>query len=133
MTLQKTLLLAIISGLVSGLICIMYNTIYSGSLYVDFSSIVTPMGMIISSLIGTILMAFGYFFILKWNKPKLIPFANIIYSAISFGTIIGAIGFKLPLDVEFPEMFPGLAIPMHFFPALSFFALAPFFIKYSNK
>jgi hypothetical protein len=37
------------------------------------------------------------------------------------------------LDVEFPEMFPGLVIPMHFFPALAFFAIDPFFKQSSIK
>jgi hypothetical protein len=111
----------------------MYSIIYSDSFFVDFSSILNPAGMFISSTIGTLLMSIGYFFILKWNKAKLIPIANILYSALSFGSIIGVLAFKLPLDMEFPEMFPGLAIPMHFFPALSFLSLAPFFLKYSNK
>jgi hypothetical protein len=33
----------------------------------------------------------------------------------------------LPLNIESPEMFPGLAIPMHFFSALFFFAVYPYF------
>lgn len=133
MNFSKTLLLGFISGLVSGIICLIYSAIYSDAFYVDFSSIVTPAGMFISSSIGGVLMSLGYFLLLKWNKPGLIPVANILYSAISFASIIGVLAFKLPLDVEFPEMFPGLTIPMHFFPALSFLALAPFFLKYSNK
>ena len=133
MTFTKTLLLALISGIISGLICLMYSIIYSDSFFVDFSSILNPAGMFISSTIGTLLMSIGYFCIVKWNKAKLIPIANIFYSALSFGSIIGVLAFKLPLDMEFPEMFPGLAIPMHFFPALSFLSLAPFFLKYSNK
>jgi len=36
---------------------------------------------------------------------------------------------SLPLDIEYPEMFPGLAITMHFFPAIIFFGLYPFFTK----
>jgi hypothetical protein len=36
---------------------------------------------------------------------------------------------SLPLDIDFPEMFPGLAIPLHFIPAMIFFGLDPFFKK----
>jgi hypothetical protein len=133
MTFTKTLLLGLISGIISGLICLMYSFIYSDSFFVDFSSILNPAGMFISSIIGTLLMSIGYFFLLKWKKGQFIPLANIFYSALSFGSIVGVLAFKLPLDMEFPEMFPGLAIPMHFFPALSFLSLAPFFLKYSNK
>jgi DMSO reductase anchor subunit len=133
MNFTKTLLLGSISGLVSGLICMLYSAIYSDAFFVNFSSIVTPVGMFISSLIGGLLMSSGYFILLKWNKPQLIPIANILYCALSFASIVGILAFKLPLDQEFPEMFPGLTIPMHFFPALSFLALAPFFLKYSNK
>jgi hypothetical protein len=48
---------------------------------------------------------------------------------LSFASIIGAIGMTLPLDIDFPELFPGLVVPMHFFPALAYFAIAPFFKK----
>lgn len=133
MNFTKTTLLGLISGLVSGLICMIYSAIYSDAFYVDFSNVVTPAGMFISSILGGMLMSFGYFLLLKWKKSTWIPIANIFYSALSFASIIGVLAYKLPLDIEFPEMFPGLAIPMHFFPALSFMALAPFFLKYSNN
>jgi hypothetical protein len=39
---------------------------------------------------------------------------------------------SLPLDIEYPELFPGLVVPMHFFPAYAFLTIYPFF-KQTNK
>jgi hypothetical protein len=84
-------------------------------------------------MIGCILMALGYVIAARLKRPLLIPILNVLYCILSFASIIGVLSFKLPLDVEFPEMFPGLAVPMHFFPALSFLALVPFFWKHESR
>lgn len=133
MNIKNGLLLGIISGLVSGGICLLYSMIYYKASYTDFSTIVTPAGMFISSLIGTVLMAAGYLVVGRINKPNLYPIANIIYSAVSFGSTIGVITYTLPMDIQAPEMFPALAIPMHFFPIMSFLSLAPFFLKFQSR
>jgi hypothetical protein len=44
-------------------------------------------------------------------------------------SLAGAFGAKLPLDIEAPELFPGLVVPMHFFPALGWFTLKPLFFR----
>jgi hypothetical protein len=72
-------------------------------------------------------MASGYKLILAWKGENALGWINIIYSVLSFASIIGVIGYNLPLEIEFPEMFPGLVIPMHFFPILSFLTVYPFF------
>jgi hypothetical protein len=46
-----------------------------------------------------------------------------------FVSIIGAIAMTLPLAIDFPELFPGLVVPMHFLPAWAYFAMALFFKK----
>ena len=61
------------------------------------------------------------------NKPILKGWLNVLIAALSFLSILGPLSMSLPLNIKFPEMFPGLAIPMHFFPALMFFGLFPFF------
>ena len=52
---------------------------------------------------------------------------NLVIAVLSFASIISPISMSLPLDIESPELFPGLVVPMHFFPALAFFAISPFF------
>jgi hypothetical protein len=34
---------------------------------------------------------------------------------------------RLPLDIEHPELFPALAIPLELFPVIAFYILIPFF------
>ncbi len=37
------------------------------------------------------------------------------------------ISVTLPLSIQFPELFPGLAVPMIFFPALAWYTVKPLF------
>lgn len=133
MNLKKGLLLGITSGIVAAGVSLLYNKIYSDAFYIDFNSVLNATGMIGACMIGCLLMALGYVIAARLKRPIIIPILNVLYCMLSFASIIGILSFKLPLDVEFPEMFPGLAIPMHFFPALSFFALVPFFWKLESR
>ncbi len=111
----------------------MYDKIYSDAFQLDFNQILNAVGISISCLIGNFLMVLGYFLFIKFNLSKLLVVLNVIYAAISFGSIVGVLAFKLPLEISFPDMFPGLAIPMHFFPIMTFLAIAPLFLNKSNK
>lgn len=133
MNLKKGLLLGLTSGIVAGGVSMLYNQVYSAAFYIDFNSVLNASGMFIACIIGCLLMGLGYVIASRFKVRLLIPILNVLYCILSFASIIGVLSFKLPLDVEFPEMFPGLAVPMHFFPALSFFALVPFFWKYESR
>lgn len=133
MNLKKGLLLGVTSGIVAGGVSMLYNKVYSDAFYIDFNSVLNATGMFTACMIGCVLMALGYVIAARLKRPLLIPILNVLYCILSFASIIGVLSFKLPLDVEFPEMFPGLAVPMHFFPALSFFALVPFFWKHESR
>jgi hypothetical protein len=37
------------------------------------------------------------------------------------------ISVSLPLEIKNPELFPGLAVPMIFFPALAWYTVKPLF------
>ena len=127
MPLRKAILLAGLSALLSITACLVYNKIYSGSFYVDFSKIISPGSVIMLCLVACTLMALGYMLV-TLRQPKMnLGWLNILYVVLSFASIIIVLSFKLPLDIEFPELFPGLAIPMHFFPVLAFLAIVPFF------
>jgi len=43
--------------------------------------------------------------------------------------LLGPIAVRLPTNIDTPELFPGMVIPMHFFPALAWFTLKPLFIR----
>lgn len=124
---KSTLILGAISSTLASIACIIYAKIYSETQLVDFSKVANNISFILSSSIGCFLMASGYKLILAWKGENTLGWINIIYSVLSFASIIGVIGYNLPLEIEFPEMFPGLVIPMHFFPILSFLTVYPFF------
>ncbi len=74
-------------------------------------------------------MATAYWSLEKKNMLKFKGVANIIIGLLTFFSIIVPLSITLPLDIDFPELYPGLAVPIHFFPALIFFGLTPFFDK----
>lgn len=133
MNFTKGLVLGLTSGILSSAVCIAYNGIYSDAFRLDFGAVLTTTGIVLSSILGCLLMAMGYVIISKLKKPALIPVLNIVYCILSFVSIIGVLSFELPLEMDSPEMFPGLAVPMHFFPTLSFLALVPFFWKLQTR
>lgn len=133
MNLKKGLLLGVTSGIVAGGVGTLYNAIYTEAFYVDFSSVLNAGGIFIASIVGCLLMGLGYVVAVRLKRPLLIPILNVLYCILSFASIVGVLDFKLPLTMDGPEAFPGLAIPMHFFPALSFLALVPFFWKHESR
>jgi hypothetical protein len=78
-------------------------------------------------------MTLGYILLSKIKDEDAIIWLNPIYIIISFGSIAGVLFYSLPLDIEFPEMFPGLAIPMLFFPVLSLLTIYPIYKKIVDK
>jgi hypothetical protein len=126
---RKALSLGILSGLLAGFASLMYAHVYHASLGADFSRMVGSVAIVSASLIGGILAAIGYWVFDKWLKQWGEIVFNLLFVLLSFATMLPAFGVKLPLDLETPELFPGLVIPMHFFPALAWFTLKPLFFR----
>ncbi len=127
MNLNKAFILAGVSSALSITACLIYNKVYSGSFYVDFSKVISPTSMIMTCLVGCTLMSLTYALIIRWRPTLNLAWVNMVFAVLSFASIIMVLSFKLPLEIEFPELFPGLAIPMHFFPVLAFLSIVPFF------
>jgi hypothetical protein len=119
----------IVAGILSTIAGIVYLTVYQKAMFLDFSSVINSGSIAGVSLFACLLMAFGYWLIERQKNPNLKGWLNIGILLISFLSILGPLGMSLPLDIDFPEMFPGLAIPLHFIPAMIFFGLDPFFKK----
>lgn len=119
-------------SVLASLACVVYNMVYSNAMYVDFSSVLSASSAVIASVVGVLLMNLGYWVLQKRVGTIGMGILNIVYCILSFASIIGVFAMKLPLDLESPEMFAGLAVPMHFFPLLSFFAVLPFFNRTKN-
>lgn len=124
---KKAFTIGLISTVLSTIACLVYAKIYTEAFYVDFSAVVGTINMISACAIGCFLMVIGYKFAAQWKGEKAVAWLNIIYGVLSFASIAGVLGFNLPLDMESPEMFPGMVIPMHFFPLIAVLSVYPFF------
>lgn len=129
---KRALLLGIVSGLLAGVAGLVYAHLYYTINEADFSKVVSSVKIISASLFGGVLAAIGYTLLIKGLKNRGEIVFNLIFTIISFASLLLPIGFKLPLTIETPELFPGMVIPMHFFPALGWYTLKPLFISGST-
>jgi len=119
----------ITAGILSALAGVVYLYVYQEAMYLDFNKVINMGSIAGASIFACMLMALGYALLERRKKSSLKAWLNMAIVLLSFLSILGPLSVTLPLDVESPELFPGLAIPMHFFPAMLFFGLSPFFIK----
>jgi ABC-type branched-subunit amino acid transport system permease subunit len=128
---KKALLLGIVSGLLAGVAGVIYARIYYEINEADFSKVVTGIKIVAASLLGGVLAAIGYTLLDRWLKTRGEIVFNLVFTLISFVTLVIPIAAKLPptIDPQTLFLFPGMVIPMHFFPALAWFTLKPIFIK----
>ena len=129
MTMKRIFVHGIVSGILAATAGWLYFKLYQTILGTSFKSIINIGSIAGSSIFGCLLMAIGYSFLLKFKREKFKGILNIIISVLSFASVIIPISISLPLVIEAPELFPGLVVPMHFFPALAFFTIEPFFLK----
>jgi hypothetical protein len=126
---KKLLLLGLVSGVLAALAALIYQKIYVNSLGADFSTVVKPAYIVITCILAGLLASIGYGLLTKWLPRAGEIIFNFVLVILTFASILGPFATKLPLDIEMPELFPGLTVPMHFFPALAWFTLKPLFIK----
>jgi hypothetical protein len=126
---KKSLLLGIVSGLLAGIVAVIYARVYYETNEADYSTVASPARIIASSLFGGVLAAIGYWLLDRWLKDKGEIVFNFIFTIFSFATLVIPITARLK-GVD-PAFFPGMAIPMHLFPALAWYTLKPLFIRKS--
>lgn len=124
---KKTFTHGIVAGIFASVASLIYFNLYQSTLDSAFDKIINIGSIVGSSIFGCVLMTIGYFLLSKFKKENLKGILNIVIAILSFASIIAPISMSLPLDIEAPELFPGLVVPMHFFPAMTFFAIEPFF------
>jgi ABC-type branched-subunit amino acid transport system permease subunit len=127
--LKRSLLLGIISGLLAGIAGIIYARVYYTVNEADFSKVASAVRILAASLFGGVLAAIGYSVLDQLLKRRGEIVFNLLFTLLSFASLLLPIAYKLPLNLETPELFPGMVIPMHFFPALSWYTLKPLFIR----
>ena len=127
--LKKSLALGLVSGLLAGIAGVIYAHLYYTINEADFSKVASTINILAASLFGGVLAAIGYTLLDKWLKTRGEIVFNLVFTLISFITLLAPIAVRLPRNIDTPELFPGMVIPMHFFPALAWFTLKPLFIK----
>lgn len=123
---------AFIHGLVAAALAaiagIIYNRIYYFATETDFSKVINTGSIIGISLLVCMVARFIYFGLVKWlGKTGEIIF-SFLFSIISFACVMIPISISMPLDIKSPEIFPGLAVPMVFFPAMAWYTVRPLFV-----
>jgi hypothetical protein len=130
---KRIFLQGLVAGLLSSVAGVTYHYIYQATLDVHFDKIINPGSITGASVFGCMLISICYFVFYKYNKLNLMGWLNVSIAILSFISIISPISMNLPLEIETPELFPGLVVPMHLFPALAFFAINPFFVHEQVK
>jgi hypothetical protein len=125
---NKFLFHGVIAGVLAAVANVIYLNMYNGALATDFSKVVGTGAVIGASIFGCMLMAIGYYLLVRLGYEKQVVWLNMLIAVLSFASILGAFGITLPTDIESPELLPGLVVPMHFIPALAFFCIAPVFV-----
>lgn len=136
MTFPRTLLLAVASGILATVACLILQYAYKVATDSDFSLLIPWWKYLASCLIGCILASLGYFAAMKvMPKSGEIVF-NFLFAALSFASIalpIKYMEFKTENMSEEAAWALGyvqvFAITLHFFPIVSWLTLKPLFIK----
>jgi len=129
---KRSLYLGLLSGLLAGVAALIYQNVYAQVGY-DFADLVKPYGIFAGSLLGGLIAATGYWALTSWLRTKGEVVFNFAFVLLTFASILAPFAIKLPLEVEAPELFPGLIVPMHFFPALAWFTLKPLFFRPASQ
>jgi hypothetical protein len=124
---KKDFIHGIIAGILASIAGIIYSRVYFFANEADFSALINLSSIIGLNISGGILIAASHAIFLKLIKKNGELVFSLILSVLSFALIVVPISISLPLTVKFPELFPGLAVPMLFFPAIAWFAINPVF------
>ncbi|MEP6738400.1 MAG: hypothetical protein ABJA70_22940 [Chryseolinea sp.] len=120
---------SLVAGILAALAANIYDQIYFFATQVDYSAIVNPISITAINIFVSLFAGLLYLLLVSFFKNTGAVVFNFVYSMGSFACVIIPISITLPLTIQFPELFPGLAVPMVFFPALAWMTIDPLFKK----
>ena len=120
---------SLVAGILAAIAANIYNQIYFFATQVDYSAIVNPGSLIGLNLFVSFVAGLLYLLLTRLFKTKGGIIFNFVYSVGSFACVIIPIAITLPLTTPFPELFPGLTVPMVFFPVIAWLTIDPLFKK----
>ena len=124
---KKTFFHSFIAGILASVAGIIYNRIYYFATEADFSRVLNTGSIIALNMMVCLVAGMLYWALAKSLKKKGDVVFSFLFSIVSFGCVIIPISISLPLQVKLPELFPGLAVPMVFFPAMAWYTVKPLF------
>ena len=124
---KRVFIHSLLAAVVSSIAAVIYNRIYFFATEADFSRIINIKTIIGLSIAVSMVAAFIFYGLVKLLGRRGEIVFNFLFSIISFACVMIPISVSLPLDVKTPEIFPGLAVPMVFSPAMAWYTLKPLF------
>lgn len=121
---KKTIIHGLITGGIASLATIIYDKAYSFLMAVNFSKIVPIAALISVNFLAALMASLLHLLFSKISRRPDLWF-NLSFSLLTFASFLIPFVTKLPLDVEAPELFIGLVIPMHLFPLLFWLVTKP--------
>ena len=125
---KRKFLQGMLASLLSLMASLIYKRIYFFATEVNFSKVLGIERLIAINVLVCLLAVFLNYGLVRLLKSKGEIIFNFLFSILSFASVIIPITLTLPLNIQSPELFPGLAVPMVFFPAIAWYTLNPFFI-----
>src|ERR1700712_2505505 len=124
---KKAFVHGLLAAAISSIAAVIYNRIYFFATETDFSRIINYGSLVGISILICMIATFLSFGLEKWLGKRGQAVFNFLFSILSFACVMIPISLTLPLDIKTPEIFPGLAVPMIFFPAMAWYTLQPLF------
>jgi len=116
---RKKFFQGLVSGILAALAAVIYNNIYHFATEADYSKVLSIPRIIAFGILAGMLATVLNYSLTRFLKKKGETIFNFLFSILSFAAVMIPISITLPLQVPFPELFPGLAVPMVFFPAMA--------------
>ncbi len=115
------------SGVMAAIASLVWNEVYIFAFQISFPAIINIVSIAATCLVTSLAAVVGYSVLQRLLPQHAETTFNFSVSVLTIASLVLPLSFRLPLDIDFPEMFPALALPMHFFPALALFTLKPLF------
>lgn len=126
---KRLFFLGLSAAVLASIAALVYNKVYNNAMATDFSKIINPVSIAATCMVACLAASVVYWALMRWLKNNTDIVFGLAFGIGSFASIMGPLTMKLPLDMQSPELFPGLAIPMHFFPLIAWLMLKPLFVK----
>jgi len=126
---KRKFLHASLAAILTAIAAFIYRRIYFFATEADFSKVLSISGIIAYSILICMLAALLSYSLTRYLGKRGEIIFNFLFSIISFAAVMIPISVTLPLNIPFPELFPGLAVPMVFFPAVAWYTVNPLFTK----